>query len=58
MLATRFGLAAADAAAAGAWGQMPGLRGNDIVLCALADAVKDLRTVPLAEYRSYGSLIG
>jgi phosphofructokinase-like protein len=58
VLATRFGLAAIDAASAAKWGQMPALRGNDIVLVDLADAVAELRTVPLAEYNAYGALFG
>jgi 6-phosphofructokinase 1 len=58
VLATRFGLGAVDAVVAGAWGQMPGLRGNDIVLTPLEDAVRHLRTVPLDEYQGYGALFG
>ncbi len=58
VLATRFGLAAVDAATDEAWGQMPALRGNDIVRVDLAAAVAELRTVPVEEYRSYGVLFG
>jgi phosphofructokinase-like protein len=58
VLATRFGLAAIDAATAGEWGRMPALRGNDIVLVDLGEAVAELRTVPVEEYRSYGVLFG
>jgi 6-phosphofructokinase 1 len=58
VLATRLGLAAIDAAAARKWGVMSALRGNDIVLVPLAEAVAELRTVPLPEYREYLSLFG
>jgi 6-phosphofructokinase 1 len=58
VLATRFGLSAIDAASARKWGQMPALRGNDIVLVELQEAVAELRTVPLDEYQSYGALFG
>jgi ATP-dependent phosphofructokinase / diphosphate-dependent phosphofructokinase len=46
VLATRLGVAAIDAATDGRWGMMPALRGNDIELVRLADAVAELRTVP------------
>jgi ATP-dependent phosphofructokinase / diphosphate-dependent phosphofructokinase len=58
VLATRLGLCAIDAAAAGRWGTMPSLRGNDVVLVDLSDAVAELRTVPLDEYREYTALFG
>jgi 6-phosphofructokinase 1 len=58
VLATRFGLKAAEGVAAGAWGQMVGVRGNDIELTPLAEAVRELRTVPLDEYHGYGALFG
>jgi 6-phosphofructokinase 1 len=58
VLATRFGLSAIDAASARKWGQMPALRGNDIVLVELQEAVAELRTVPLDEYQSYRALFG
>lgn len=45
-LATRFGLHAIDAVKDGAWGQMTALRGTDIVLVPLAEAVGTLKTVP------------
>jgi ATP-dependent phosphofructokinase / diphosphate-dependent phosphofructokinase len=38
VLASRYGVAAADAAAAGAWGNMVALRADQIVLVELADA--------------------
>jgi ATP-dependent phosphofructokinase / diphosphate-dependent phosphofructokinase len=45
VLATRFGVAAIDAAHDGGWGQMPALRGTRIELVPLRDAVAELRTV-------------
>ena len=50
VLATRFGVAAIDAATDGRWGTMPALRGTKIELVALADAVAELRTVSPEEY--------
>jgi ATP-dependent phosphofructokinase / diphosphate-dependent phosphofructokinase len=58
VLATRFGLAAIDAAHAGEWGKMTALRATDIELVELAEAVKQLRTVPVEEYERYGVLFG
>ena len=58
VLATRLGLAAIDAAHAGAWGCMTALRGTQIELVRLADAVAQLRVVPLEEYERYGVLFG
>jgi ATP-dependent phosphofructokinase / diphosphate-dependent phosphofructokinase len=42
VLATRFGVAAMDAVADGAFGQMVGLRGPDIARVSLDDALEDL----------------
>ena len=50
VLATRFGIAAIDAADSGEWGTMAALRGQKIELVKLADAVSELRTVPDAEF--------
>jgi ATP-dependent phosphofructokinase / diphosphate-dependent phosphofructokinase len=50
VLATRFGLAAIDAAHDGRWGMMPALHGTRIELVALAEAVSELRTVPPEDY--------
>jgi len=58
VLATRFGLAAIDAAAAGEWGKMPALRGTAIELVELADAVRELKTVPPEYYRQFEALLG
>ena len=46
VLATRFGIAAIDAATEGRWGKMAALRGMKIELVPLADAVASLQTVP------------
>ncbi len=58
VLATRFGLAAIDAAHEGAWGMMTALRATRIELVPLADAVLELRTVPVDEYARLGVLFG
>jgi phosphofructokinase-like protein len=58
VLATRFGLAAADAAHDGKWGLMPGLRGGAIELVPLAEAVAELKTVPAAYYEQFEALLG
>ena len=58
VLATRFGLAAIDAAHRGAWGKMTALRSTEIELVPLSHAVAQLRTVPAEEYRRYGVLFG
>jgi ATP-dependent phosphofructokinase / diphosphate-dependent phosphofructokinase len=58
VLATRLGLAAIDAAHSGRWGMMASLRGAAIELVALADAVAEVRLVPVDEYERYGVLFG
>jgi phosphofructokinase-like protein len=45
ILATRFGLKAADLVEAGDFGQMASLRGNDIVAVSLKEATAELKTV-------------
>jgi ATP-dependent phosphofructokinase / diphosphate-dependent phosphofructokinase len=50
VLATRFGLHAIDAVDAGEWGKMTALRGTDIELVDLKDAVDELKTVPKELY--------
>jgi phosphofructokinase-like protein len=50
VLATRFGLHAIDAAAAGRWGTMTALRGTEIRLVQLTEATAELKTVPEALY--------
>ena len=51
VLATRFGVHAADMVAKGEWGQMAALRGNQIVSVPLAEATKQLKTVDDAFYQ-------
>jgi len=46
VLATRFGLKAAELAIAGEFGQMAALRGDDIVAVSLDEATAKLKTVP------------
>jgi ATP-dependent phosphofructokinase / diphosphate-dependent phosphofructokinase len=46
VLATRFGLKAADLALAGEFGQMAALHGDDVVSVALAEATAELKVVP------------
>jgi phosphofructokinase-like protein len=58
VLATRFGLAAIDAVHEGRWGMMTALRGTEIKLVPLGEAVEQLRTVPLEEYQRYEVLLG
>jgi len=58
VLATRLGLAAADAIVDGAWGQMVSLKGTDIVRVPFADALGELNTVPLYRYEEAAALFG
>jgi ATP-dependent phosphofructokinase / diphosphate-dependent phosphofructokinase len=58
VLATRLGLAAIDAAHDGQWGMMTALHATDIKLVSLADAVAEVRRVPVEEYERYGVLFG
>ena len=50
VLATRYGLKAADLVEAGDFGQMAALQGDSIVAVSLADATAELKTVPPAWY--------
>jgi len=50
VLATRFGLKAADLALAGEFGQMAALRGDDVVAVPLAEATAKLKVVPREWY--------
>ncbi|WP_199431848.1 6-phosphofructokinase [Qaidamihabitans albus] len=50
VLATRFGLHAVDAVAAGDFGVMVALRGTDIVRVKLEEATAELKTVPPERY--------
>jgi 6-phosphofructokinase 1 len=58
VLATRFGIGAIDAVKAGDFGQMAALRGNDIVLVPIADAVATLKTVPPELYAEARTFFG
>ncbi|HUJ33646.1 MAG TPA: 6-phosphofructokinase [Solirubrobacteraceae bacterium] len=58
VLATRLGLAAIRGAHDGAWGMMASLQGNEIKLVTLAEAVAEVRRVPIEEYESLGVLFG
>jgi 6-phosphofructokinase 1 len=51
VLATRLGVAAIDAVHEGRWGTMPALRGARIELAQLTDAVAQLHTVPVEDYK-------
>ena len=50
VLATRFGLKAADLAVAGDFGQMAALQGDDVVAVPLAEATAELQVVPREWY--------
>ncbi len=50
VLATRFGLKAADLALAGEFGQMAALQGDDVVPVPLAEATAELKVVPREWY--------
>jgi phosphofructokinase-like protein len=56
LLATRLGLRAAELAAAGSWGRMAAVRGNEIVDVSLADAASERRMVP-REWIASGQLV-
>ena len=58
VLATRFGVAAIDAATSGRWGMMPALRSTRIELVALSEAVAELKTVPEEEYETAEAFFG
>ena len=58
VLATRFGLQAAEAVADGDFGKMVALRGIDIVRVPVSDAVGTLKTVPPERYAEAKLLFG
>lgn len=58
VLATRFGLAAVDAVNDRAWGTMVSLRGTRIERVTLAEAIRELRTVPHEEYEAASVFFG
>lgn len=58
VLATRFGINAADAAHAGEYGMMVSLRGQEIGRVPLADAVRQLKLVPQSRYDDAAEFFG
>ena len=58
VLATRFGVNAADAAHAGEYGQMVSLQGQDIGRVPLAEAVRQLKLVPQSRYDDAAAFFG
>jgi len=58
VLATRFGVNAADAAHAGEYGVMVSLRGEDIGRVSLADATRQLKLVPQSRYDDAAAFFG
>jgi ATP-dependent phosphofructokinase / diphosphate-dependent phosphofructokinase len=58
VLATRFGIAAIDAAHERRWGMMPALRSTRIELAPLAEAVAELRRVPVEDYEVAAAFFG
>jgi ATP-dependent phosphofructokinase / diphosphate-dependent phosphofructokinase len=58
VLATRFGVNAADAAHAGEYGMMVSLRGPDIGRVPLADATRSLKLVPQSRYDDAAAFFG
>jgi 6-phosphofructokinase 1 len=58
VLATRFGLRAAELVQSGDWGMMAALRGDDIVAVPLAEAVAELKVVPRELYDRAAAFFG
>ncbi len=58
VLATRFGIAAADAVSQRRWGEMVALRGTEIVLVPLAEAVRQPKLVPDELYELAATFFG
>lgn len=58
VLATRFGVHATDAAHNGDFGQMVALHGTSIDLVPLAEATRQLKTVPADRYREAAAFFG
>ena len=57
VLATRYGLKAADLVAEGRFGRMAALQGDEIVDVSLAEATAELKTVPEDWYAVAQSLL-
>jgi phosphofructokinase-like protein len=58
ILATRYGLKAADLVLAGSWGRMAALHGDDIVDVSLGEATAELKTVPPKWYEVAKAFFG
>ena len=58
VLATRFGLKAAELVRTGDWGMMAALHGDDIVAVPLAEAVAELKLVPRELYDRAAAFFG
>jgi 6-phosphofructokinase 1 len=58
VLATRFGLKAADLVLAGSWGRMAALHGDSIVDVSLLEATAELKTVPPGWYEVARAFFG
>jgi 6-phosphofructokinase 1 len=58
ILATRFGLKAADLVLAGDFGKMAALRGDDVIACSLDEATAELKTVPAEWYEVARAFFG
>lgn len=58
VLATRFGVKAADLVHEGKWGQMSALQGNDVIGVNLEDAVGELKTVDVELYKVAETFFG
>ena len=58
ILATRYGLKAADLVHEQSWGAMAALKGDDVVAVPLKDAVAELKTVPPEFYEAAKTFFG
>jgi 6-phosphofructokinase 1 len=58
ILATRYGLKAADLVHEQSWGTMAALKGDDVVAVPLKDAVAELKTVPPEFYEAAKTFFG
>ena len=58
VLATRFGLKAAELVGEGAWGMMAALRGDEIIAVPIAEAVAELKLVPRELYDQAATFFG
>ena len=58
VLGLRFGLKAADLVAAGTWGQMAALEGDDVVSVPLTEATAELKLVPDSWYQVAKTFFG